>query len=89
MIGRPPQEMIEDTYFIGSSPRSDLWVNVPTIETHHLRIDRINDRYYATDLNTERGTVVDGERLTGPREIKHEDSYFLSGFHRIRFYVLE
>lgn len=88
-IGRPPIEMIRDTFFIGSSPKGDLWVNAPGIDTRHLRIDRVDGKYIATDMNTEKGTVLHGERLTGPVEVKHEDSFYLGGYHRVRMYVID
>jgi hypothetical protein len=86
--GRPPQEMIGERYTIGSSNRCDLWVNMPKVETKHLRITREGHRYFAEDLGTEAGTVYGGRRLEGRHEIKHEDSLFLAGYHRIKFYLL-
>lgn len=87
-LGRPPQEMIKDTYVIGSSKKCDLWVNGPKIETNHLRIDRYGAKYFMTDLQTAGGTKIGSETLTAPREIKHEDSVYLAGYHRVRFYLL-
>jgi hypothetical protein len=87
-LGRPPQEMIRDTYVIGSSKKCDLWVNGPKIETNHLRIDRVGDKYFMTDLNTAGGTRMGSEQLVGQREIKHEDSVYLANYHRVRFYLV-
>ncbi len=86
--GRPPQEMIGDTFVVGSSQKCDLWVSSPRIETRHLRIVREGTRYFAEDLRSGAGTVFDGRPLTGRHEIAHEDRLFLAGYHELRFYLL-
>lgn len=86
--GRPPQEMIRDTYVIGSSNRADLWVNMPKIDTRHVKISREGTRYFLEDLGSDAGTVINGEKLKGRHELRHEDSIFLAGYHRVRFYLL-
>lgn len=86
--GRPPQEMIEDAFTIGASPKCDLWLKYPTIEAQHLRIVREGARYFAEDVGTQKGSIVHGERITR-YEIKHEDDIFLGGFLRVRFYLVK
>lgn len=85
---RPPQEMINDTFVIGASPKADLWLKYPTLEAQHLRIVREGSRYFAEDVGTQKGSIVHGERVTR-YEIKHEDDIFLAGFLRVRFYLVK
>jgi len=88
--GRPPIEMIEDAYVIGSSPKCDLWVNGPQIETRHLQITREGSRYFAQDLGSEHGTFFgDGTLMTERHELADKDELFLAKYHRIRFYLIE
>src|SRR5690606_25740859 len=61
-IGRAPAEMIQDTFFIGSSPKCDLWVNGPKIGARHVRIVREGNRYFAENL-ADSGTVVHGQSI--------------------------
>lgn len=86
--GRPPQEMIGDTFVIGASSRCDLTLNYPTLESRHLRIVREGRRYFAEDLDTIKGTVIHGERITR-YELAHEDDLYLGGYLKVRVYLLE
>lgn len=87
--GRAPQEMIGEAYFVGSHQKCDLWVNLPRIETRHLRVIREGNRYFVEDLATSGGTLFgDGRPLVGRHELAHEDVLFLAGYHQVKFYLL-
>lgn len=86
--GRPPQEMIADTFVIGASSRCDLTLKYPTVEMRHVRIVREGRRYFAEDLDTTKGTVIHGQKITR-YELAHEDDMYLAGFLKVRVYLLE
>lgn len=86
--GRPPQEMIADTFVIGASSRCDLTLKYPTVEMRHVRIVREGRRYFAEDLDTTKGTVIHGNKITR-YELAHEDDMYLAGFLKVRVYLLE
>lgn len=86
--GRIPQEMLNDTYIIGASPKCDLTLRYPQIEAQHLRIVREGSRYFAEDVGTTKGSIVHSEKVTR-YEIQHEDDIFLAGFLKVRFYLVK
>lgn len=87
-VGRPPTEMMKDVFIIGTGPKSDLQVLAPKIEARHLRIERDGRQYFATDL-TESKTILHGVQIAARQELKHEDTLYLAGFHRVRVYLVE
>jgi sigma-B regulation protein RsbU (phosphoserine phosphatase) len=50
-----------DTVFIGRSPRNDIQINDNTISRKQLKIFRVGRNYFAEDLKSTNGTLINGE----------------------------
>ena len=60
----------KDSITIGRSIENDLIINDYKVTRVHCRIERIGkERYRITDLQSENGTYVNGQRLNGSKEI--------------------
>lgn len=60
----------KDSITIGRNTENDLIVNNNAVADVHCRIERIGEeRYRITDLQSENGTYVNGQRLNGSMEI--------------------
>jgi len=53
----------EDSYILGSSSHSDIYINDPTISQLHLLIFRKDQKYYISDMGSENGTFLYGKKL--------------------------
>ncbi len=78
-----PMEVIDLPCIIGSEKHSNVWINSPRIETHHLRITRGSEGWVLEDLNTEHGTFLGDQRIKR-RVIQDGDDYRLAGYLRLR-----
>ncbi len=83
LAGRPAVEVIGDVAIVGSSKRSDVWINQPRVETSHLRIVRDGDDYFVEDLGSEAGTTFQGKPLKR-RKIENGEEYVLAGYVTVR-----
>ena len=62
------------TYVIGRSPECDLVIKDDTVSRRHAQIEIVDERTInLTDLGSHNGTTVNGNRITGPIELKHKD----------------
>ena len=78
-----PIEVIDLPCVIGSSKKSNVWINMTQIETHHLQITHGDSGWVIEDLNTEHGTLFGDQKLKR-RVIQNGDEYRLAGYVRLR-----
>lgn len=62
---------------IGRNSKCDLVANQGGISSEHARITRYNGRYVLSDCNSEAGTYVNGNRLTGAVYLNEKDQISL------------
>jgi len=63
---------------IGRGPDSDIQILDAGLSRNHCSLERIDDTFYITDLDSRNGTFVNGKRVTR-REIKPNDVISLGG----------
>ncbi len=51
---------------IGRDPKSDILINDAEISRHHAVIKATQDGYTIEDLGSTNGTIINGQRVTGP-----------------------
>src|SRR5689334_8082166 len=69
-----------DRFVVGSGPDNRLVVNDDRVESVHAFFEETDDgRYLVGDLDSEDGTYVRGERITGPTEIHDGDRIRIGG----------
>src|SRR5438105_9063157 len=78
-----PQEVIDLPCIIGSSKKSNIWINSPQIETQHLRITHGDEGWVLEDLGSEHGTFLGDKKITR-RVIQDGDEYRLAGYLRLK-----
>ena len=78
-----PVEVIDLPCIIGSEKKSNVWINSPQIETHHLKITHEKEGWIIEDLNSEHGTFL-GDKKIKRRVIQNGDEYRLAGYLRLR-----
>ena len=78
-----PMEVIDLPCILGSSKKSNVWINSPRIETQHLRITHGEGGWLLEDLGSEHGTFL-GDKKIKRRIIQDGDEYRLAGYLRLR-----
>ena len=58
---------------IGKGPRNDIVLADPAVSTAHATIKFDGQNYIVSDLGSRNGTFVNGERVSGPRQLQHGD----------------
>ena len=69
----------EGETLVGRGGRSALFVDVPSVSREHALVKRTGQKLQITDLGSSNGTFVNGERLTGSRELSAGDEVRLGG----------
>lgn len=64
---------IEDTGTLGRREDNRYVLDDPAVSRVHAEVRRESGAVIITDLGSSAGTTVNGERLTGPRAIRHGD----------------
>jgi hypothetical protein len=78
-----PIEVIDLPCVIGSSKKSNVWINMTQIETQHLMVTHGDSGWVIEDLNSEHGTLFGDQKLKR-RVIQNGDEYRLAGYVRLR-----
>ncbi len=72
--GRHDWRLQKGTYIIGRSTECDLAIMDDTVSRGHARIEIVNEQTInLTDLGSHNGTTVNGNRITGPAKLNHND----------------
>ncbi|MCR5468687.1 MAG: FHA domain-containing protein, partial [Lachnospiraceae bacterium] len=69
----------KDEYVVGSSQKADGVLKNPTVSRLHARIEKTDDIYILSDLNSKNGTTLNGE------EIPYKERQVLKKNDTIRF----
>jgi pSer/pThr/pTyr-binding forkhead associated (FHA) protein len=71
-------ELLEPLSTIGRDPSCQIRLPDTTVSRRHAQIVRQADGFYASDLESENGTQVNGEDLTAPRRLRNGDVLHLA-----------
>ena len=78
IVRRGPQpnqvyELNKGIVTLGRDITNDIVINDPEVSRHHCRLTQGGAGYTIEDLGSTNGTFVNGQRLTGPRLLSHND----------------
>ncbi len=78
VVRRGPQpnqtyELNKDIVALGRDITNDIVINDPEVSRHHCRLTRTPSGYTYEDLGSTNGSFVNGQRLTGARQLVHGD----------------
>lgn len=59
--------------FVGRDLGNDIVVNDPEISRRHARLYKHGDHYLIEDLGSTNGTIVNGQKIRGPKELTNHD----------------
>jgi pSer/pThr/pTyr-binding forkhead associated (FHA) protein len=68
-----------EAFFIGRHSSCDLAITDARLSREHLRIERFDGEYFASDLGSSNGSTLNGETLTGPMKLNEGDLIVLGG----------
>jgi pSer/pThr/pTyr-binding forkhead associated (FHA) protein len=58
--------VMKNEIVIGRDPNADILINDAEVSRHHASIKLVTEGYIIEDLGSTNGTVINGQRLTGP-----------------------
>jgi pSer/pThr/pTyr-binding forkhead associated (FHA) protein len=78
IVRRGPQpnqtfELSKDSLTLGRDITNDIVLNDPEVSRHHLRLTRTSEGFNLEDLGSTNGTFVNGQRVTGVRQLNRGD----------------
>jgi pSer/pThr/pTyr-binding forkhead associated (FHA) protein len=78
VVRRGPQpnqayELNKDIVALGRDITNDIVINDPEVSRHHCRLTRTPTGYTLEDLGSTNGSFVNGQRLTGARQLVNGD----------------
>jgi predicted component of type VI protein secretion system len=59
--------------FVGRDLGNDIVVNDPEISRRHARLYKHGDNYLVEDLGSTNGTIVNGQKIRGPKQLTNHD----------------
>ena len=67
------------TTVVGRSESLPVQILDEHVSRKHLQIryDRTNNQYYATDMNSRHGVLINGRRITGEVELQEDDNIMI------------
>ncbi|NLC77413.1 MAG: FHA domain-containing protein [Clostridia bacterium] len=71
--------LIDEKISIGRSPQNDVIIDVPYVSARHAQLEKRGEELWIQDLNSTNGTVVNGHRIRGERQISCQDSVSIGG----------
>lgn len=66
-------ELVKDIIVMGRDVNNDIVVNDAEVSRTHTRLTAQSDSYIVEDLASTNGTFLNGQRLTGPKLMRHGD----------------
>jgi ABC-type multidrug transport system ATPase subunit len=75
LAGLPPRSELlrSENVIVGRAAEVDLTLSHPEVSRRHCRILCENDLWFVEDLGSQRGTAVNGNRISGRTALKHGD----------------
>ncbi|MEK6406270.1 MAG: DUF3616 domain-containing protein [Acidobacteriota bacterium] len=67
------RELKNEETQIGKGPRNDIVIADPAVSSAHAMVRLEGSGYTINDIGSRNGTVVNGERVTAPRQLNHGD----------------
>ena len=64
---------VESELRIGRGEQNDLRLNDASVSRYHAFLRRVDGRYLLSDVGSQNGTFVNGERVTGERPLHNHD----------------
>jgi len=68
-------EVKDGTSFLGRAEDNDIRISDKTVSRKHLRIAKIGDRHFITDLNSRNGTYYDGKYLNPDNQVEVREGF--------------
>ncbi len=68
-----PTEIQADETFLGRHPECQLQINSNMVSRKHAKVVRGGGQFLIEDLGSGNGTFVNGKKVEGPTELKHDD----------------
>lgn len=68
-----PHAVQTDETVLGRHPECQLQINSNMVSRKHARVVKDGGRYLLEDLGSGNGTFLNGKKIDGPAEIKHDD----------------
>ncbi|MBI5360179.1 MAG: Flp pilus assembly complex ATPase component TadA [Planctomycetes bacterium] len=72
--------LTKDTTSIGRGQNCDIRLNKPSVSDVHFQILRKDGVFYVMNLSMGDGTVLDGQKITAPAQLKHGAVIHMSDF---------
>ena len=78
IVRRGPQpnqiyELTKGVVTIGRDITNDIVINDPEVSRHHCRLTQGGGGFTIEDVGSTNGTFVNGQRLTGARQLSHNE----------------
>ncbi|MBM82389.1 MAG: hypothetical protein CMJ78_17625 [Planctomycetaceae bacterium] len=65
---------------VGRHPDCEVNLNDPAVSRHHFQIYQVGENFFAEDLNSNNGTVINGRTIDNPTRLYHLDSILCCDF---------
>jgi phosphoserine phosphatase RsbU/P len=78
--------LVKERITVGRARTSDVFLPDQWLSRHHAEIRRRNGEFFLADLDSKNGTLLNGQRVTEERRLRHGDVIAL-GEHQLTFSV--
>lgn len=82
-------ELVKDIIVMGRDVNNDIVVNDAEVSRTHTRLTAQSEGYIVEDLASTNGTFLNGQRLTGPKLMRHGDMLGLGETVVLEFGVIK
>lgn len=70
---------LDEKITIGRNAQNDIVIDDPYVSAWHAQLERRGEELWLLDLNSTNGTMVNGERISGYRQIDIRDNVVIGG----------
>ena len=67
------KDLVRDRIYIGRSPDNDIQIQDMAVSRNHLKVMRVEGRYYIEDLKSRNGTYIKGEPVKPGRRVEVDE----------------
>jgi pSer/pThr/pTyr-binding forkhead associated (FHA) protein len=79
-MGTPVICITKPVNVIGRHIDADVRLTLPDISRRHARLSRTPDGWVIEDTGSLNGVILNGETITGPTLLKHDDTVQIGGY---------